>query len=394
MTKLARTTDEMRFAATLEPCAACGTRELGALELSGDGYRWRLTGACPICGTSRDFEFTTTGDPRIARASRFELGDGLSTLITAEQFLGVLDQASPNVPDDPTPLSTEKRRAALRELNRAFTSVNELLKLVPPGDARMPGTSDVRLARPWLEREYIRLRKLVSRYRPQSTISQDQLDAHLAYLRRGATGPGYLSIQGKRMADEFYGPVDLTAVSIVSSDLTNVDLGYATFDEGNFEDVTFTGAILDGASITNARIKGGTWTRVRLSIAKLNAAEVSETDFSQADLERSHWIDAKVVGATFDGARFGNSVFDRARFERCSFRQATFDRTMPEPQPTSAGAQFVDCDFSGVSFLDRDLRNTTFVRCKLASSTGAKPADGLVLTECDVDLKRFVSSTN
>jgi uncharacterized protein YjbI with pentapeptide repeats len=279
----------------------------------------------------------------------------------------------------------------MRELTRAFTSVNELLHLVPVGDALMPGTTDARLTRPWCEKEYSRLRRLVTRYRPVSTISHDSLDAHVAWLGRGGKGEGYLSIEGRRMADEFYGPVNLTFASIVDSDLTNVDLGYATFDEATLDRVVFTNAILNGGSFTNALIKGGTWTRALLSIAKFNAAEITGTDFSQADPERTHWYDAKVRAARFDGARFGNAVFDRARFEDCSFRQATFHTIMPEPPPTSRGAHFINCDFSGVDLSERDLRDTTFVRCKLAGTQGPRQfPEGLVIHDCDLDLEMFL----
>lgn len=394
-TKRARTTDEMRFAAELEPCPSCGTHELGTLELTGEGQLWRYSGACPRCWQQRTFEFATMGDPRTARAGRFELGEGESELITAEQFLAVIDEAAPKIPADPTALSAEERQAARHLLERSFTSIRELLCVVPVGTALMPGTTDARLTRPWCEKEYTRLRKLVSRYRPASTISHDALEAHVEWLRRGGKGEGYLSIEGRRMVDEFYGPINLTFASIVNSDLTNVDLGYAIFDEAILDGVVFTNAILNGASFTNAVIKGGTWTRAHLSIAKFNAAEITGTDFSQANPERSHWYNAKVRGARFDTARFGNAVFDRARFEGCSFHQATFHTIMPDPQPTSRGTQFINCDFTGVDLSERDLSETAFVRCKLAGTQGPQQSpEGLVLQDCDLDLETFLGRSH
>jgi uncharacterized protein YjbI with pentapeptide repeats len=166
-------------------------------------------------------------------------------------------------------------------------------------------------------------------YRPASTIGQEALDAHAAWLGRGGKGGGYVSIEGKAMAEEFYGPFNLTFASIVDCNLAKVDMGYAIFDEANLDRVVFTRAILNGASITNAVIKGGTWTRAYLSIAKFNSAEITGTDFSQADLERTQWYRAKVRGATFESARFGNAVFDGARFEGCDFRHASSTRSCP-----------------------------------------------------------------
>jgi uncharacterized protein YjbI with pentapeptide repeats len=235
------------------------------------------------------------------------------------------------------------------------------------------------------------VRRLVNAYRPASTISQEALDAHAAWLGRGGKGGGYLTIEGKQMVEEFYGPINLTFASIVDCNLAKADLGYAILDEANLDRVVFTRAILNGASITNAVIKGGTWTRAYLSIAKFNAAEITGTDFFQADLERTQWYGAKVRGARFDSARFGNAVFDRARFEGCSFRHATFHTIMPDPPPTSRGAHFVDCDFGGVNLVERDFSDTTFVRCRLAGARGpAQPPQGLVLQDCDLDLETFL----
>jgi len=90
MTARARTYAEMEFAASLQPCPGCGSREAGPREVRGDGTGWVLSGTCPSCGKPRGPSFLTFGDPGELRHDSYELSPEASQLTTPRQFFDEL----------------------------------------------------------------------------------------------------------------------------------------------------------------------------------------------------------------------------------------------------------------------------------------------------------------
>ncbi|HEY8074045.1 MAG TPA: hypothetical protein VIF62_08050 [Labilithrix sp.] len=111
----ARTLAEMRFAASLRPCAKCGA-PAEELALSGTGRRFTLAGRCRFCGTERKHVFYTYADPAKSQCPPHELGEGRSEIVTADELRAELERMRPRVEDSDA-----------RE--RALTCVLELLKL-------------------------------------------------------------------------------------------------------------------------------------------------------------------------------------------------------------------------------------------------------------------------
>lgn len=110
----------------LHPCA-CG--ETSAPDrhrlLSGEaGLIARYDGACPRCGSLRRFDFALADE--IVPLDVFG-GAQPSTIIDAGQFLAYADAAAQR--DDET------------WLRRAVFALDEVLKLIPSGDDRVPGES-------------------------------------------------------------------------------------------------------------------------------------------------------------------------------------------------------------------------------------------------------------
>ncbi len=387
----ARTVEEMRFAAGLQSCPGCGLREIGLLELDGEGTRWTCRGTCPRCGILRTFQFQTAGDPWGCAVEFDELGPGASKLITADQFLLAMQENASGIPDDPKQLTEQQRQRCGTRLLRALVASSELLKLLPP--STQPQSSNPALQRANAEKEYKRLFKLSARYAPPNTITAEALEAHRDWITRGAKGDlGYLKIEGKRLVGERYGSWQLSFVRIAHSDLTNVDMSLSLLNEADLENVIFTGANLGGTSFANAFLRGGTWTMASLSVASFNGVEARGTDFSRSELDRSTWFDAKISEARFDGVHFGNARFDGALFTRCSFRNASFAKHMTEPNPSSEGAEFVGCDFTSTDWTGRDLSRTTFTDCILAGAHGRPAASqGLSVNGSASDTAAFLS---
>lgn len=372
----ARTTTEMAFVASLQKCPACGERAAGPFDFVPDGDRWRATAQCLRCTGERTFVFAVAiGDPTTAHHLGFSLGEGSSALLSTAELLEAFELANGDLP---------------WQLERAFTCVVELLKMIPRDADRIPDTTDARLTRASIHEEYKRLYRMAEAQRPPATLSADTLSAHEAWLDRGAKGAGRLVLEGTSLRNQKYEDLVATLARIADSDFTLVGLEKPQFQLAELHRVTFSHAKMRDARFAEASIRDGTWRFAELSCAFFGEAVIKGTDFSGAYLERADFSRARVTGATFDGAKFGSAVFDDAVFERCSFRWASMAEFVSPPLPTSVRARFVECDFTGVDWSKRDLSRTTFVRCKLAEARGiARAAEGLVLDDCDVALSAF-----
>ena len=144
------------------------------------------------------------------------------------------------------------------------------------------------------------------------------------------------------------------------------------------------GASLRDASFDHALVKGGSFVRADLTGATLREVDVRGADFSRANMTRGILIGGSVANARFDGADLTDAALDGTTFLNTSLRDATLRESARDAGTPSVGARFVDCDLTHVDWTGRDLRKTTFVRCKLGSSRGA-PAlfDDDAFEDCD-----------
>jgi len=394
---LARSLKEMQLAAELEPCPSCGTRDASTLALQGDGTRWFLQGPCPKCGTHRSLRFETARTPNNDEAGAFDLGPGPSQLIKPAQFLELYDRVKLR---DATQVTGTEWTAAVAELRRARTCVNELLKLLPGGAAAIPGTSDRRLTRAWIEGERARLDKLQETYtaerpriereqqasappKPIGTLNDSALRAHAQWLSRGRQGEGQLVLEHHRLAGRRMGSPNFEFVRFVDCDFTDAVFGgVAIFNDADLERVTFVRAHLDTAGFKRTAIRGGNWSDATLSRTDWTHVKIDATDLSRADLSKSVWEDAIVTGAKLVGAKLTNAPLDRAMFHGCDFRDANLASVEKFPASTSRDTRFVECDLRGSDWTGRTIAGATFVRCKLAGARGLDRA-AAKLEDCD-----------
>lgn len=123
-----RNLSEMRFAASIRPCAACGKPPVEAkLELFGAKNRFSLVGKCPHCNASISVTFVTEGDPNTTPSPPpGELGDARpSEFVTPAELLGELTRAG----------SGERALLCIRELLKSPPEV--LSGLVAPTGERV-----------------------------------------------------------------------------------------------------------------------------------------------------------------------------------------------------------------------------------------------------------------
>ena len=383
----ARTTIEMKFAAALQPCPKCGTRDLGGMKYqTNDNLVWTLSCRCPQCDAPRSFPFTSVDTSDRAPAT-YELGDGPSLQILPAEFRAELDRVTPQLREQPDQLAPTEWRDAERALTQALICLHELAKLERGGDRdRTIAERDRLLA---LADRYgadaDRVWKLEHPHTPRGTLDATTVRAHQAWVAAGRSGPGRLELEHAAAPGARVGAADLRGARLVGVDLSRALADGTQLDDADLRDVTFVGAGLDGASFKGARIVGGSFARARMSIATFHRATIDGTDFTKADLERSVWERARVERATFAGARLGEGAITSATFAHCDLHDASFAVVIGGTPPSTRGTRFEDCDLRGSAWRGRDLDGVTFVRCKLAgASGGALGAANITVIDCDL----------
>jgi len=139
---LARSSLEAHLYMDLHPCACGETRFDRASvveELPGGDLARRYTGRCPSCGAEREFVFSLPQEPQDLETGEIRYGDAEpSELLDAGEWLWVADSYARLVPPQPHRLPEPDRRRARTLLASAAAAIDEVLKLIPPGDDRVP----------------------------------------------------------------------------------------------------------------------------------------------------------------------------------------------------------------------------------------------------------------
>lgn len=138
---LARTNTEAHLYMDLRPCD-CGEsgfpRSSAVIEL-GDELASRYAGACPGCGTRREFVFRLPDDIQYPVAGQVVYGDGApSELLDPGEWLWVADRYAGATPADVSDLDDEGRRQVRMRISAAAAAMDEVLAFVPPGDEYVP----------------------------------------------------------------------------------------------------------------------------------------------------------------------------------------------------------------------------------------------------------------
>ncbi|WP_431886335.1 hypothetical protein [Micromonospora wenchangensis] len=145
MTPLAaRTTHEAHLYMDLQPCG-CGQggfpRASTVLTLPDGDLARRYTGACQGCGNPREFLFRLPAAPvGVEEGFRYG-GPEPSRLIDAGEWLWVAEHHARGVPAGARTLPEADRRRCRARLSAAVAALDEVVKFVPPGGARVPFTA-------------------------------------------------------------------------------------------------------------------------------------------------------------------------------------------------------------------------------------------------------------
>jgi hypothetical protein len=219
----ARTLAEMRFAASIRPCAACGKPALSAaFDLYGAKERYSLVGKCPQCKASSTFAFATEGDPNTAECPEGELGGKRpSAIITPAELFGELTRVS-SLP---------------AERERALTCIRELAKFPPGALSVLAAPNGERVTADWLVEARNRVlgavappldrivRVLLDEAGPPPTVGalEQALGIALTQAEVPASATGRISLTETR--ERFLGPVlaGLSAGFVVRRPFTTVD---------------------------------------------------------------------------------------------------------------------------------------------------------------------------
>lgn len=400
-----RTNIEMSFYASLEACAACGTRVAPEkLGFYGSNDAWSLTGWCPHCRGPLTFTFLSNGNPIEGICPVGELGVGRSLIIAPSKLMDEVEHLSPTIQLDPTQLPIGPWKLNRDTNHRVLICLAELAKFFPEGADELPteflGATDLtdRAARParyrrgWVEwltdhhrrivatitADFPRIQAIdteLARQRPKGIryLERDALVAHDAWVRRGKTGAGRLVLVGAEHERMRIGRgVELAGVRMLDVNLTGVYLEDASLVDAELDNVRLEGGSLYGSRLHRAQLNGGSLEAADLKQAEFTDARIDGTRFDRSLLDHTSWRGAQTKNARFHACHFGNANLDGGTFTDCDFSGADF--TAPEPQrPPTTRAHFDGCDLRNTRWHGRDLRGASFFGCQLAGAEGLPP---------------------
>ncbi|GIG57042.1 hypothetical protein Lfu02_14140 [Longispora fulva] len=139
---LARTNAEAHLYMELQPCGTCGATEFhprSSVVMAEGDLASRYHGACPNCGTEREYTFRIPEDIIFPEADRVRFGaDEPSELLDPGDWLWVADLYTRHTPADPGGLPDADRARFGRDLATAVAAIEEVLKFVPAGADQVP----------------------------------------------------------------------------------------------------------------------------------------------------------------------------------------------------------------------------------------------------------------
>ncbi|MEU1603561.1 hypothetical protein [Micromonospora matsumotoense] len=140
----ARSAHEAHLYMDLQPCG-CGQgrfpRGATVLTLPDGELARRYAGPCEGCGTTREFLFRLPAGPvEVEQGFRYG-GAEPSRLIDAGEWLWVAENHARGVPAGAAGLPEADRRRCRLRLTAAVAALDEVVKFVPPGGARVPFTA-------------------------------------------------------------------------------------------------------------------------------------------------------------------------------------------------------------------------------------------------------------
>jgi len=414
---LVRSSDEMRFWVSLQPCPSCGGRSYREedMRLGHDAEFWTMNGSCLLCDTKFSYRFRSN-DPVVV-CPFFEIGGpNPSEIISPQQFVAELEVLLPQLPEDPTPLEPKAWARAHDRVYRALTCVVELLKFLPKGANEIPqalldpqrldevDSRPERFQRAWLTALRERLNDIDQCYDkdtprivalknaahdpsldPRGRLERETLIAHGEWLRRGRTGPGRLDIAHFGLNDARIGNEELMGARLEDIKLEYAFLSGVNLEEADLVDLVLTGANLKYAVFSRARIIRGSFIRAQCAIAELKGCSIRGTDFSHAQMARSDWSGAYVEGAQFERTGLWDATFDNGEFFGCSYRGATFASGKMANLCTTRRARFENCDFRDTEWKGRDLSDALFIKCQFSGARGAPSSTkDMVVLDSDV----------
>jgi len=407
-----RTNAEAHLYMDLHPCPDCGTSEFdrdNALVERGGELVSVFDGACRGCGKQRSFEFAIADDLTPAAGDAYWGGSRPSAIICPGQFLSLADDCAHRVPAAVDGLDDATLARARRDLETAIVAMEEVLKFIPAGRDDVPRHAfqsavgkALLLAEPGRFRR-VRLEAVIGAYRglasgfplpdagetsaereaPPACLSAEVLDRHAAWVKRGMSGSGKLSLEHSDLTGARLDQLDLSGATLVScaldgASLVEVHLRSAALTRCTAERCVLTSADLGDTALIECR-----FSRADLRNSSLEGAILEGGDFQGAVADRGAWDRLTARHVDFRETVFGGCGLDGAVFEDCDFRDADLTRADSSlvGLGTTANATFRRCDLRGARLGGRRLDGTRFLDCKLHGVAGTPEIEGDYVVE-------------
>jgi uncharacterized protein YjbI with pentapeptide repeats len=155
----------------------------------------------------------------------------------------------------------------------------------------------------------------------------------------------------------------LTGFKLIdSSQLSEIDLKYASLEYSDLKQASLNGVNLQGAYLKNADLR-----RAELQEANLKGADLRGADLRGADLRGANLQEANLQEACLNGAILDNANLDKADLRKALLTN-TSEVTANENKTSLINAVLCDADLSEANLEGANLQGASLERAKLSAS--------------------------
>ncbi len=231
-------------------------------------------------------------------------------------------------------------------------------------------------------------------------LSVSAVAQHKAWLVAQSATSQRLVVSNKQYEGTDYQTWELNGVRIEDCQFRKSDFRYAMLQEAEIVRSQFHNTLFLGS-----RMQRSSWVDLyvedcNFNLARLNSVTAQGCKFADTQFFRAQWLDAKVSKMDFIRCSLHDSTWNNAIVANSDFRGTHLGATKGFSElATTAGATFVDCDLRNTTWRGRDLAGATFIRCKfmksddeIYSAVGApRDTNGLTIKDCDVSKEQLLS---
>lgn len=202
----------------------------------------------------------------------------------------------------------------------------------------------------------------------REVLHENIFHAHQAWLYRGRTGVGQIVLRDEELGETQTNGANFRYAILERCDFDGARMMYSSFDNSEIRDCKFRRASLYNSRFLDAKLQAALFDDSDLRSCWFAGATLTACTFDESDITGGNFVRSAVDRSSFRGALLDTQL-DHGEFEGCDFRNARL-------RGKSFGTQLVDCDLRGADLEGLRLKDTQFLRCRMAGIVGKPIVEG------------------